>query len=66
MTNKRDQEDQMVERIAEYDGMGYMARTVPDLMLRSTKFQPDKPIRENYDFPGACQTSCRYLGLVIV
>ena len=56
----------MVDRIAEYDGMGYMARTVPDLMLRSTKFQPAKPIRENYDFPGACQTSRRYLGLVIV
>ena len=61
LTNKKDQEDQMIDRITEYDGMAYMAQTVPDLMLTSTKSQLPKPVFLNYTFPGICEISPRYL-----
>ena len=61
LTNKKDQEDQMVDRITEYDGMAYMAQTVPDLMLTTTKSRPAIPVPPNYTFPGICEISPRYL-----
>lgn len=52
-TNKREAEDQMVRHIEEYDGMAAMAQAVPELMLSSSKFAPARPVRPNFDFPGA-------------
>ena len=65
-TNKRQAEDQMVRHIEEYDGMAAMAQAVPQLMMSSSRFSPDKPVRPNLDFPGASQCQAQEQCLIVL
>ena len=67
LTNKRDHEGQMVQRLVEFDAMSNATRQVPMLMATTVKHAPPPAVQAQYALPGtifvpivctACTNTC--------